>query len=101
MSVTLYNGLFFLLLKLQNKGNICTSVRRSSRSMFGWPTGNDVSGHLKTTLLPSSAQTSTQLQFEADLALFSFYPPPTHPSGQVVTSTQTSVYIISKLGPCW
>ena len=28
-------------------------------------------------LLPSSAQTSTQLQFEADLALFSFYPPPT------------------------
>ena len=41
--------------------------------------------------LPSSAQTSTQLQFEADLALFSFYPPPTHhlpttnPSGQVVT----------------
>ena len=39
-----------------------------------------------------------QLQFEADLAFFSFYPPPTHPSGQVVTqlieywtSTPTSV----------
>ena len=47
----------------------------------------------KILILPSSAQTSTQLQFEADLALFSFYPPPTHhpptthPSGQVVTLT--------------
>ena len=44
-----------------------------------------------TPFYQAHLQLQLQLQLEDDIALFLFYPPPTHSSGQVVTLTQTEL----------
>ena len=44
----LRNNDIYMQVSIRNNSiDIGTRCRRSRRSMFGWPTGNDVSGHYK------------------------------------------------------